>query len=243
MKSDNQRVKGADLLQIRGLKIEGNSDGIWNPIVKGVDLSLKRGEVLGLIGESGAGKSTIGLAAMGFARPGCRITDGTIMFDGIDLRAASEAEKRRWLQAMLAERMSAEQWQAEQLRYAERQLMARELHDVVGHHLTALHGHGGGAHGQLVGIVLHFARCFAVRAVFAALAETQHRMEPSWLAPVAHQQVHARSREVVGKGSADALRGSRHKGERAVFLFQRHGHKVNYWKRPMIRMDQPQIFD
>ncbi|MEI7599344.1 MAG: ABC transporter ATP-binding protein [Aestuariivirga sp.] len=102
MKSDNQRVKGADLLQIRGLKIEGNSDGIWNPIVKGVDLSLKRGEVLGLIGESGAGKSTIGLAAMGFARPGCRITDGTIMFDGIDLRTASEAEKRRLWGARIA---------------------------------------------------------------------------------------------------------------------------------------------
>ena len=62
-------------LEIRGLKIEGNSDGVWHPIVKGVDLTLKRGEVLGLIGESGAGKSTIGLAAMGFARPGCRIVD------------------------------------------------------------------------------------------------------------------------------------------------------------------------
>ncbi len=94
MKSDTQRVKGEALLEIRGLKIEGNSDGVWHPIVKGVDLTLKRGEVLGLIGESGAGKSTIGLAAMGFARPGCRIVDGTIMFDGIDLRAASEAEKR-----------------------------------------------------------------------------------------------------------------------------------------------------
>jgi len=102
MKSDNQRVKGADLLQIRGLKIEGNSDGVWHPIVKGVDLTLKRGEVLGLIGESGAGKSTIGLAAMGFARPGCRIVDGTINFDGIDLRAASEAEKRKLWGARIA---------------------------------------------------------------------------------------------------------------------------------------------
>ncbi len=95
MKSDKQRVKGETLLEIRGLKIEGNSDGVWHPIVKGVDLSLKRGEVLGLIGESGAGKSTIGLAAMGFARPGCRIIDGTILFDGIDLRAASDVEKRK----------------------------------------------------------------------------------------------------------------------------------------------------
>ncbi len=94
MSSEKKRVKGETLLEIRGLKIEGNSDGVWHPIVKGVDVSLKRGEVLGLIGESGAGKSTIGLAAMGFARPGCRITDGTIMFDGIDLRKASEEERR-----------------------------------------------------------------------------------------------------------------------------------------------------
>jgi len=102
MKSEKQRVKGEALLEIRGLKIEGNSDGVWHPIVKGVDVSLKRGEVLGLIGESGAGKSTIGLAAMGFARPGCRIVDGTIMFDGIDLRAASEEDKRALWGARIA---------------------------------------------------------------------------------------------------------------------------------------------
>lgn len=57
---------------------------------------------------------------------------------GLGRMAAAEAEKRRWLQAMLAEKLSAERLQAEQLRYAERALMARELHDVVGHHLTAL---------------------------------------------------------------------------------------------------------
>ena len=57
---------------------------------------------------------------------------------GLGRMAATEAEKRRWLQAMLAEKLSAERLQAEQLRYAERALMARELHDVVGHHLTAL---------------------------------------------------------------------------------------------------------
>ncbi|WP_284261642.1 ABC transporter ATP-binding protein [Roseicyclus amphidinii] len=82
------------LLKIEGLRIEGRSGDTWTEIVKGVDLTLHKGEVLGLIGESGAGKSTVGLAAMGFARDGCRITGGTIDFDGIDLRKASEKVKR-----------------------------------------------------------------------------------------------------------------------------------------------------
>ena len=94
MASEKKRVKGDVLLEIRGLKIEGKSDDSWNPIIKGVDLNLKRGEVLGLIGESGAGKSTLGLSAMGYARPGCRITAGSINFDGIDLVAASEPARR-----------------------------------------------------------------------------------------------------------------------------------------------------
>ena len=93
-KSDAKRTKGEVLLEIKDLKISGQSDDVWHEIVKGVGLTLKRGEVLGLIGESGAGKSTIGLAAMGFARPGCRITGGSIIFDGKDLRKASEEERR-----------------------------------------------------------------------------------------------------------------------------------------------------
>jgi peptide/nickel transport system ATP-binding protein len=88
-------AKGDLLLEMRGLRIEGQAEDEWHEIIKGIDIVLHRGEVLGLIGESGAGKSTAGLAAMGFARPGCRITGGSIVFDGIDLMAAGEEDKRK----------------------------------------------------------------------------------------------------------------------------------------------------
>ncbi|MBM1171499.1 ABC transporter ATP-binding protein [Microvirga arabica] len=83
------------ILDIRGLEMEGFSGGSWHKIVHGLDLTLQRGEVLGLIGESGAGKSTVGLAAMGYARSGCRVTGGTVLFKGQDLLRMPAAERRR----------------------------------------------------------------------------------------------------------------------------------------------------
>jgi peptide/nickel transport system ATP-binding protein len=90
------------LLKIRDLKIEGRSDETWNPIINGVSLDLKKGEVLGMIGESGAGKSTVGLAAMGYTRDGVRISNGSVEFDGIDLVKASAAVKRGLLGKRIA---------------------------------------------------------------------------------------------------------------------------------------------
>ncbi len=84
-----------EILRMTNLKIEGFSDEQWMPIVKGVDVTLNKGEVLGLIGESGAGKSTIGLASMAYTRMGCRITGDSILFDGMELFGADEEELRK----------------------------------------------------------------------------------------------------------------------------------------------------
>ncbi len=82
------------VLEISDLRIEAKAGEAWSEIVKGVSLELRRGEVLGLVGESGAGKSTIGLAALGYVRQGCRVTSGRVMFDGLDLVGVDEPHKR-----------------------------------------------------------------------------------------------------------------------------------------------------
>ena len=102
--ADGDTTEGArePLLTMTGLRIEGQAGDEWHEIVRGIDAVLHRGEVLGLIGESGAGKSTIGLAAMGFARPGCRLTGGDIVFDGVELRGASRDHTRMLRGARIA---------------------------------------------------------------------------------------------------------------------------------------------
>jgi len=93
--SHSKSVKADPLLTMRNVSIKGLSDETWIDIINSVDLELNRGEVLGLIGESGAGKSTLGLAAMGFTRDGCKITEGSIVFDGIDLLSQSKEQLRQ----------------------------------------------------------------------------------------------------------------------------------------------------
>ena len=95
MSTDQIGKKGDILLEMKDVVIDGFSDEKWHEIIKKVDLTVKRGEVLGIIGESGAGKSTLGKAAMGFAQPGCRLTSGSIIFDGQELISQPEKEKRK----------------------------------------------------------------------------------------------------------------------------------------------------
>jgi peptide/nickel transport system ATP-binding protein len=90
------------VLTMRGLRVEANGSAPGEAILHGLDLVLHRGEILGLIGESGAGKSTIGLAALGYARAGCRIVQGEIRLAGIDLMALPERRRRRFRGARIA---------------------------------------------------------------------------------------------------------------------------------------------
>lgn len=87
------------LLNVRDLRIAATvyppgERSIDMEIVHGVSFDLAKGKVLGLIGESGAGKSTIGLAAMGYGRGGIRITGGEIRVNGRDILKIGLADMR-----------------------------------------------------------------------------------------------------------------------------------------------------
>jgi len=87
------------LLEVKGLKIEATA---YPPgeaprnitIVEGVSFKVEKGKVLGLIGESGAGKSTIGLSSMAYGRGGVRITGGEVFVNGRDIMLAGPAGLR-----------------------------------------------------------------------------------------------------------------------------------------------------
>ncbi len=87
------------LLEIKNLKIEATSYPPGEPprhvtLVEDVSVSVEKGKVLGLIGESGAGKSTIGLSAMAYGRGGVRLTGGQILLNGRDIRQAGAGALR-----------------------------------------------------------------------------------------------------------------------------------------------------
>ena len=89
------------VLSIRDLSAVSDRDRA--PILAKVSLDVARGETRGLVGESGAGKSTIGKAVLGMLPRAVRVTAGEILFEGRDLLTMPAAEKRR----VIAERVAA----------------------------------------------------------------------------------------------------------------------------------------
>jgi len=84
-----------NLIEIKNLRVYFYTDEGVVKAVDGVDLEIKRGEILGLVGESGCGKSTIALAISRLIRPPGRIVSGSIMMDGVDLLKLSENEMNK----------------------------------------------------------------------------------------------------------------------------------------------------
>lgn len=86
------------VLSVHDLCIDATTEtGARTPIVKNVSFTIQPGKVLALIGESGSGKTTISLSAMGYFKPGCELVSGKIVFDGTDLTklAGSQIQKLR----------------------------------------------------------------------------------------------------------------------------------------------------
>ncbi|MYE01131.1 MAG: ABC transporter ATP-binding protein, partial [Alphaproteobacteria bacterium] len=83
------------LLEVDGLNIDARrDDGGLTPIVKNASFSVGRGEVVALIGESGSGKTTIALSALGYSKPGLEFTSGEVRLDGRDVISMPADEKR-----------------------------------------------------------------------------------------------------------------------------------------------------
>ncbi len=81
------------LLEVRGLRVAIGAE----PVLRGVDLEVRPGQVAGLVGESGAGKSMAGRAILGLLPAGARVTGGAMRFDQLDLLAPGVRERVRLL--------------------------------------------------------------------------------------------------------------------------------------------------
>lgn len=89
-------------LVVDGLRVEVSTDTGWVPVLDSISFSIAPGEVLGLAGESGCGKSTTAYAMLGYARPGSRISAGHVALDGVELLSLRNPELQRIRGAQIA---------------------------------------------------------------------------------------------------------------------------------------------
>jgi peptide/nickel transport system ATP-binding protein len=84
---------GAPAVEIRDLRVELTSSGV--DVVDEIRIEIQAGEVLGLVGESGCGKTTIGMALLGHCRSGGRVAGGAVLVDGRDIAELGGSDLRR----------------------------------------------------------------------------------------------------------------------------------------------------
>jgi peptide/nickel transport system ATP-binding protein len=82
-------------LKIEDIVVEGRKpSGQWFPIVHEVSAEARPGKVTALIGESGAGKTTVALVALGYSRPGTRIVQGHAYLGDVDILTLNREQRR-----------------------------------------------------------------------------------------------------------------------------------------------------
>jgi peptide/nickel transport system ATP-binding protein len=79
------------LLDVRGFSLEFRTRSGTVRALEGVDLTLRKGEIVGLVGESGSGKSVLSYALLGISDAAAKVTAGSAVFGGMDLLQADEA--------------------------------------------------------------------------------------------------------------------------------------------------------
>lgn len=85
-----------NLLEIKNLKTNFYTEEGIVKAVDGVSFDMSRNEILGLVGETGCGKSVTALSILRLVRPPGKIIDGSIMFDGVNLLDLTEGQMREY---------------------------------------------------------------------------------------------------------------------------------------------------
>jgi peptide/nickel transport system ATP-binding protein len=88
-------MSGAPLLSVRGLTVDLKARHGWVRALDGVNFDIGRGEVLGMVGESGAGKSLTGAAIIGLLEPPLQMTGGEILLEGQRIDQLPRGEMQR----------------------------------------------------------------------------------------------------------------------------------------------------